>query len=52
MEADNVPDDGNTENDELTDETRLLMTGSSSPEECSSVRGLNSVQENGRSILL
>ena len=52
MEADRVPDEGNTEKGELTDETRLIMAGSSSLAECSSVRGLNSFHENGRSTLL
>ena len=47
-----VPDEGIMENGELADGMRLLMTGSSSPEECSSKRGLNNFQENGRSTLL
>ena len=52
LAADRVPEGGRTENGELTDGTRSSTTGSSSPDELSSVRGLNSFQQNGRSTPL
>ena len=52
LAAGRVPEGGRTENGELTDGTKSSTTGSSSPDELSSVRGLNSFQQNGSSTPL
>ena len=52
LAAGNVPEEGRTEKGESREGTRSSTTGSPPLDECSSVRGLNSFQENGRSTLL